>query len=415
LFKAQPAWFDEGSHFRRDIEAVMQGIEWRVFKWSGENSEIERRKAARGFATTLRRELDTAPEACHVVIAHSHGGNVALWGLGQLEETKRDRVAGLATMGTPFLHFAPRKLSVIEALYLRVILSGQVILPFLIFALLVGVMELTLERGQLGWYAVPGAVLVGITIYMVWRKQRGRTRELPELELQHQPIWPDRLASFLALRSRGDEASRVIAVADAAARSFISAWSIVRLCTKLMPWDDRSWRRKVFHIALIALVVLTAVTLIHAAIAPAKFRPFLSETLTLLSFPAGWPDWLGLVAFVVFLSLTYAFLLTVFILGVVCLPFSIATAIIFYSQVLLGLAFGHDTHGLAISTEIAAEPNPPRPALVLEHVDPGDADTRHSVHALPAARTRLAAWIRERQATVHAACAWQTRRGHVLE
>src|SRR5215831_11579859 len=79
FFKPQPTWFDDGSDFRRSIEADVPGIEWRAFKWSGENSEIERRKAARVFAGVLRRELDAAPEACHVVIAHSHGGNVALW------------------------------------------------------------------------------------------------------------------------------------------------------------------------------------------------------------------------------------------------------------------------------------------------------------------------------------------------
>jgi hypothetical protein len=273
FFKPKPTWFDDGSDFRRAIEADVPGIQWRVFRWSGANSEIERRKAARQFADALRSEIDVAREACHVVIAHSHGGNVALWGLGLLDETKRNQVAGLATMGTPFLHFAARTLSALEFFYLRLIFGGKLIL-FAIFCLLLAVVQLALE-GRLEPATLATAVISavgGVAGYISWHKWSLLTRELE----QHPPIWPERLTSFLVLRSRGDEASRVIAVADAAGRSFISAWSIVRLCTKLMPWDDRAWRRKVFRIALIALVALTAATLIHAAIEPAKFRAAVS-------------------------------------------------------------------------------------------------------------------------------------------
>lgn len=391
FFKPQPTWFDAGSDFERAIEEGVPAIEWRAFKWSGENSEIERRKASRLFADALQRELDAAPEACHVVIAHSHGGNVALWALGQLDETKRDKVAGLATMGTPFLHFAARKLSALEAQYLGLALDGRWAGLILIFLLPSVVLHLLLEPGQISpeGLATAAFVIGGYVYgYIGWRKRHVRTRELE----QYQPIWPERLLSFVALRSRRDEASRVIAAADIAASSFTWAWSIVRLCAKLMPWDDRAWRRKVFRIALIALVVLIAATMIHAAIAPAKFSEF--SAIWNLSFLSGWPDWLGHLALtLVVLPLLFAQIL----LGVAIIPLSIALMIIVYSQFFLGLAFGRDTFGLAIATEIAAEPNPPRPAPILEHVDPGDANARHSVHAMPAARTRLVAWIRERQ------------------
>jgi hypothetical protein len=149
----------------------------------------------------------------------------------------------------------------------------------------------------------------------------------------------------------------------------------------------------VFRITLIALVVLTATTLIHATIEPAEARLFFSEF-----FLAGWRDWQYWLGLVVFVPLTFTFLLIIVLLSVAFIPISIAAAIVLYSQLFLVLALGRDTFVLAIATEIAAEPNPPRPSPVLVHVDPGDVDMRHSVHAMSAARTRLVAWIRERQA-----------------
>ena len=397
FFRPQPTWFDVGSDFQRAIEEGVPGIEWRAFKWSGENSEIERRKASRLFADALQRELDAAPDACHVVIAHSHGGNVALWALGQLDETKRDKVAGLATMGTPFLHFAARRLSPLEAQYLGFILDGRWIGLFLTFLLPAVVLQLLLEPRKLsleGLFTAAFVIAMNAYGYIVWRKRRVHSCELE----MYQPICPERLRSFVALRSLRDEASRVIAAADNAASSFTSAWSIVRVCAKLMPWGDRSWRRKVLRVALIALVVVIAASMIHGLIAPARFgesSAMLSQVWGLSSsFLSGWPDWLGHLAFMLLvLPLLFAWIL----LAVAILPLLVALGIIVYSQFFLGLAFGRDTFGLAIATEIAAEPNPPRPAPILEHVDPGDANTRHSVHAMPAARTRLAAWIRERQ------------------
>ena len=379
FFKACPAWFDEGSEFRRAIEAEIPGIEWRVFKWCGDNSEVERRRAAWAFGDALGRGLDTAPDACHVVIAHSHGGNVALWALGSLDETKRDRVAGLATMGTPFLHFAQRKLSSIENWYLRSVLAGQLMFWFAICALPIVAVTSALERRGLGAddlfaFAIATAGLVAGS--KGWRELRRRAAELE----QRRPVGPERLASFVALRSRGDEASRVIAVADAVGRVFASAWPLVGLCCKIMPWDNPVWRWKVFRIALMVGAVLTAATLIPAGIDPGRIKPFVSAF-----FPAAlaWPDWQQWLFFAVLIPVLNAFLLSVMIFAFACFPFAIALGIISYSQVFLGAAFGIDTYFLAIATEISAEPNPPHPAPVLQHVDPADVTTRHSLHAMP--------------------------------
>lgn len=199
VFTPQPVWIDDGSDFRRDIEAQIPGIEWRPFRWSGENSEIDRRRAAVAFADALRRELDSAEDACHVVIAHSHGGNVALWGLGQLDEASRNRVAGLATMGTPFLHFASRRLSAVESFYLKAILAGQIVLVASIVAVPAAIIQTALREGlTIELVSIVGVLMFGVIAgYLASRKVRARAAELEQLK----PAWPDRLASFVALRS----------------------------------------------------------------------------------------------------------------------------------------------------------------------------------------------------------------------
>ena len=117
-----------------------------------------------------------------------------------------------------------------------------------------------------------------------------------------------------------------------------------------------------FRIALVVVAVLTAATLAPAAVDPrGGAGPFLA-----VFFPAavGWQDWQQWLLFAVYIPMLYAFLITVMLLSCVTLPFSIALAIIVYSQFFLGMAFGADTFFLAIATEISAEPNPPRPAPV---------------------------------------------------
>lgn len=51
---------------------------WHVFTWSGANTHSERVGAAEKLYNLLREVLTTSPDAEFLLIAHSHGGNVAL-------------------------------------------------------------------------------------------------------------------------------------------------------------------------------------------------------------------------------------------------------------------------------------------------------------------------------------------------
>src|SRR5262249_60744241 len=75
LFRGSKRWFEDGSPFHERLKAL--GWPITAFPWSGANSVHARDSAARKLSDQLRKDL-AAPGATFVIIAHSHGGNVAL-------------------------------------------------------------------------------------------------------------------------------------------------------------------------------------------------------------------------------------------------------------------------------------------------------------------------------------------------
>jgi hypothetical protein len=76
--------------------------------WSGANSVHARDCAARELSEQLRKDLRD-PDATAVIVAHSHGGNVALRALQHLE-SMADRIR-VVTLATPFLRVFARRSS----------------------------------------------------------------------------------------------------------------------------------------------------------------------------------------------------------------------------------------------------------------------------------------------------------------
>ena len=105
-------WFAEGSEFRTRLTAALSkhGLSAQIspFTWSGANSVQERDKAARRLAEDIRAKQSEYPNSRQVVIAHSHGGNVALRALDKLEVTRQENVF-VATIATPFVEIVRTK------------------------------------------------------------------------------------------------------------------------------------------------------------------------------------------------------------------------------------------------------------------------------------------------------------------
>ena len=103
--KPKPLWFQSESPFRENLERSLKDAsldcEIRSFCWSGANSVFARAAAADELESVLREDLDQSQDARPVVIAHSHGGNIALRAIDRLgADASRIR---LVTLATPFL------------------------------------------------------------------------------------------------------------------------------------------------------------------------------------------------------------------------------------------------------------------------------------------------------------------------
>jgi len=98
-------WFEPESAFRRDLEQALSAYGLRAafdtFEWSGANSIFERDKAGVALAELLQSQQDRFPERTRVVIAHSHGGNIAMRALHRLRHIDGD--IHVITLATPFV------------------------------------------------------------------------------------------------------------------------------------------------------------------------------------------------------------------------------------------------------------------------------------------------------------------------
>lgn len=69
--------------------------------WSGRNNPAAREEGQQRLRRHLHTLLDKYPDAQHFVIAHSHGGNIALYALRDPE--LQQKLRGVACLATPFL------------------------------------------------------------------------------------------------------------------------------------------------------------------------------------------------------------------------------------------------------------------------------------------------------------------------
>ena len=107
-----PFWFEQGSPFLARLSAELRDIPHKItpLLWSGANSIFERDKTAHVLAEHLSAEHAEHPQATQLVIAHSHGGNIALRALHLLHQRDASRLCGaesanplVVTLAAPFV------------------------------------------------------------------------------------------------------------------------------------------------------------------------------------------------------------------------------------------------------------------------------------------------------------------------
>lgn len=102
-------WVAPGSLLRSELEQRLGTVVFREFSWNSRNTHAARAEAGVRLARFIRAGHAQCPGARHFIIAHSHGGNVALYAMR--DEAARQAVAGIVTLATPFIRTRRRVLS----------------------------------------------------------------------------------------------------------------------------------------------------------------------------------------------------------------------------------------------------------------------------------------------------------------
>lgn len=179
-FAPGAAWTKDGSTLRRQIADALgsqdQVVHFDVFKWSGRNTHKARIKAGHELANHIRKLRKSCPHCNHFIVAHSHGGNIALFSHKHLPE--KLHALGIATLGTPFLYAKLKddlEKMTLQSLQQEVMGERDIVSSVLAFTLAV-LSFLTIQGSfnvgsgdLLGWLAVGTATLLsfGITYPLI--------------------------------------------------------------------------------------------------------------------------------------------------------------------------------------------------------------------------------------------------------
>ena len=154
-------WFEEGSLFHAGLVEALKSasLNWpiRAFLWSGANSVYARDCAARELSQQLRKDLQD-PDATAVIIAHSHGGNVALRALQHHNSTAGQ--IKVVTLATPFLRVVARTpfhlpflvKNVLWYLWTIIVVNAEAGILWIMFTPKVGV---NMGEGLFAWLQFP--------------------------------------------------------------------------------------------------------------------------------------------------------------------------------------------------------------------------------------------------------------------
>jgi hypothetical protein len=154
-FAKGAAWTRRGSLFRTLLTEDLKlcghkDVHFDAPEWSGCNTHRARREAAVCLERRLRSSIRGHPDSRHFVVAHSHGGNIALRATRRSRNFSEQHV-GVVTLATPFLKFSKVRSSFITrplfgygfAKSLMIIVDITVVGPIqLLFASVSGVFAL---------------------------------------------------------------------------------------------------------------------------------------------------------------------------------------------------------------------------------------------------------------------------------
>jgi hypothetical protein len=239
-------WFEEESPFLDRLIEELGDIPHRIkpLLWSGKNSIFERDKTARVLADYLSAEHIEHPQATQLIIAHSHGGNIALRALHHLQKRDASQLYEaesanplVVTLATPFIEIHQANFGE-KPFYIR---SARMVV---MLALLLSPLALLWDLDMLTFKSnAYGATIIGMFFYIYlvaiglmvpWVVFGSATARQNQLDALKEATRLGKVVSaqrLLVIRAIDDEAS--LAMALGAIFNYLTARSIAFLFSLL--------------------------------------------------------------------------------------------------------------------------------------------------------------------------------------
>jgi hypothetical protein len=155
-FAKNALWTSDGSNLCNALREQLPGdLVIRRFPWSGANRNSDRIEAGKKLAAALNENFASYPDAAHFVIAHSHGGNLALYALD--DSRLQEGLSGIICMNTPFISATRRDAEQLFFGLAVLFIIAYVVSVASVFAMIAGGWE---EHGTVGTIALTLATLL---------------------------------------------------------------------------------------------------------------------------------------------------------------------------------------------------------------------------------------------------------------
>ncbi len=216
-------WFEEGSSFLDRLSTELGDIPHKItpLLWSGANSIFVRDKTAQVLAEYLAAENAKYPQATQLVIAHSHGGNIALRTFFHLmnRSAPHNATPFVVTLATPFVEIHRANFGS-RPLYIR--WAMIFVVWFFLYWLGLGlVVSILLFFSVPFWYAFPiGMIYSCISVipllllssWWIYRRATYRHNQLDALQNATRLCGYVPAQRLLVIRAIDDEATLTMAV-----------------------------------------------------------------------------------------------------------------------------------------------------------------------------------------------------------
>lgn len=270
-FARNARWTRSDSTFVHRLKDRLGGarVEFHAFQWSGRNSPSSRSEAAHELRAYLRKNLESSPEAAHYIVAHSHGGAVALKAL-ELDPELQRRIKGVTSLATPYIDLRERDIagSGYGATVTRLWLVPLVAVIGVAVGAAVARVFWQIPNYIPAWSLWVAVVGIGSIIAAVTHRVAGRLAKITDrfaasVRSSLENTIPAKF-NLLVIRMSGDEAAALLAVSQLLAWVIRRLWGVTSmLMTPVFRAIDRLERKArwlpglmVFFIAFLIPIII---------------------------------------------------------------------------------------------------------------------------------------------------------------